>query len=258
VTTLTVSPFAGPVVARPRLAVEVWADLTWSLTRQRGWLTGLVLNLVLALAYLLVDPLTAGPTQEWAVVVGSYFVVFVLADVSTTNALGNDAGRVHRQLAAGVSLARIMIVKNLTLLLVVGVPTLLATAALTLWSADSSHLVLTLPAVLFPIMVWLGVGNLVSVVLPVRAATLRERWAGRDERRESLRWLASLALPYALCLLVDPVTDVPELITTALHRVLAGSVELPVTVVVLLALAMWGGLTAGSLAWWRHRGGRLA
>ncbi len=52
--------------------------------------------------------------------VGTYFAVFVLADVTTTNVLGADASRVHRALEAGRPLRRILFVKNLTLLVIVG------------------------------------------------------------------------------------------------------------------------------------------
>jgi len=64
----------------------------------RRWWRGLALNLVLSLLYLLLAPLTAVPHRDWAILVGSHFAAFLLADSTTTNALGLDAERVSREL----------------------------------------------------------------------------------------------------------------------------------------------------------------
>ena len=70
-------------------------------------------------------------------------------------------------MACGVSTFRSLLIKNLTLLVVVGLPTMIATAVITVTSEADYRLAITLPGVLFPILTWLGVGNLVSVALPV-------------------------------------------------------------------------------------------
>ena len=106
-------------------------DLRWAFRRPYGWLLGIGVNLALSLAYLVVVPLRGGTHRDWAILVGTYFAVFVLADVTTTNVLGVDTERTRLRLMRGLSLARILLVKNLTLLVIVGLPTLVATAAIT-------------------------------------------------------------------------------------------------------------------------------
>ncbi|MCW2809740.1 MAG: hypothetical protein JWP61_198, partial [Friedmanniella sp.] len=192
---------AGPIrgLGPDHLLRQVAADLRGSLARPWAWLGGLALNLALSLAYLVVAPLTGQSDRDWAVLVGSYFASFILADVTTTNVLGADAGRVRHHLASGTGLGRVLMVKNGALLLVVGVPLLLVTAVLTLRTESASALGLTLGGVLFPILTWLGIGNLVSVALPVRALAWRTRWAQRHDLPATLRWVVALALPYGLC-----------------------------------------------------------
>lgn len=202
---------ADPPVPRT-LPRQIWADLRWSFRPPWVWLSGIVFNLVLSLLYLIIDPLSSGPHRNWAVIVGSYFAVFVLADVTTTNVLGADAVRVTRALAHRVSLQRILLVKNLTLLIIVGVPTVIATAAITEATEGTQNLSFNIPGVIFPILTWLGVGNLVSVALPVAALPLKLRWAYRHDRRRTVRWAFHLALPYAIYLLVSPVSSLPRLI----------------------------------------------
>jgi hypothetical protein len=47
----------------------------------------------------------------------------------------------------------------------------------------------------FVVLVWLGIGDVVSVLLPYRPISLRERWAAR---RSWPRWAACLTVPYLL------------------------------------------------------------
>ena len=67
------------------------------------------------------------------ILIGTYFSSWVLADVTTTNLLGADHYRVLKGLSDGVPLWRILLIKNLALLVIVGLPTLAAAMALTLW-----------------------------------------------------------------------------------------------------------------------------
>lgn len=234
----------------PSLLALVRADLKWSFTWPMTWLTGVAANLVLSLLWLAYDPLTGHPYSDWAIVVGSYFAVFILADVTTTNVLGADTRRVRLGLARGLSLRRILLVKNLTLMVVVGVPTLLATSVITIWSEADYRLLLTLPGVLFPILVWLGVGNLVSVALPVSHRSLRQRWAERRQFRSNARWVTAVGLPYALYGLVSPLGGLPRMIARTLLP--AGLVSRG-SVVCLLGLALYGLGTWGALALGRRR-----
>jgi hypothetical protein len=237
------SDYPGATSPPPRpdqsLAEQVVLDVRWSFSRPWHWLGGVAFNVVLSLLWLVAQPLTEQPRVDWALLVGSYFAVFVLADVTTTNVLGADARRVELGLLSGVSLRRLLLVKNLSLFLIVGVPTLLATACLTVVSEADHRLLVTLPGVLFPILVWLGVGNVVSVAFPVRIRRLRTRWDQRRLLWPTTRWLAHLALPYALYFAVDPVGKLPRIVVT---RLLPFLPRVPVTrgvVLTVTGLVLW-------------------
>jgi hypothetical protein len=187
----------------------VRSEIRWAFTPPRSWLLGVLANVLLALVWLAVQPLTAhGRHHDWVILVGTYFSSFVLADVTTTNVLGCDHYRVVQGLEDGVPLWRIMFIKNLALLVLVGLPTLTAAVALTLWLETPARLGLTIPTVAVPIVSWLGVGNAVSVLLPATDAPLLRRWRQRKDWRRTGIWLLTLVLPYALYYVADPIGGV--------------------------------------------------
>lgn len=235
-----------PLTRAEGMAAQVRHEVVWFFQPPWPWLNGVAFNLVLSLLYLVVVPLSGQPHRDWAILVGSYFAVWILADVTTTNVLGADASRVHDGLDQHVPLGRILLVKNLTLLLLVGGPTLLATAVITVTHEADYRLTLTLPGVLLPILTWLGVGNLVSVLLPVATLPWRERWAQRRELRPTARWLTCLSLPYLLLFAADPVSDLPR--TILRHaRFLPPTVPVRGAILGVLGLALWAAGTGLAL-----------
>jgi hypothetical protein len=211
-----------------RLWPAVCAEIRWAFTPPRTWLMGVVVNLFLATAWLLVQPLNLGPRHyDWVVLVSTYFSSFILADVTTTNLLGADHYRVRQGLADGVALWRILVIKDLALLVIVGLPTLAVVAALTLSLETPARLGVTIPTAAVPIVSWLGVGNLVSVLHPVSVEPLIRRWRQRRNYRRTGGWILALTLPYALYYIADPMngvehrvvwTQVPALIWPVLGR----------------------------------------
>ena len=168
-----------------------------------------VFNLFLATAWLLVQPLNRGPLHyDWVVLVSTYFSSFILADVTTTNLLGADHYRVRRGLSGGVPLWRILVIKDLALLAIVGLPTLAVTMALTLSLESPARLGVTIPTVAVPIVSWQGVGNPVSVLHPVSVEPLIRHWRQRHNHRRTGSWLLALTRPYALYYVADPMNGV--------------------------------------------------
>nr|WP_208611903.1 hypothetical protein [Mycobacterium paraffinicum] len=243
---------------KPSLGAAVLAEVRWAFTAPRTWLMGVVANVIFAAAWLLVQPLTTGRHHtDWVILVGTYFSSWVLADVTTTNLFGADHYRVLAGLSGGVPFWRILLIKNLALLAIVGLPTLLAAMVLTLWLETPGRLGITIPTVAVPIVSWLGVGNLVSVLHPVSVEPLIRRWRQRGDRRRISSWLAVLTLPYALYYVADPMngveqkvlwTKVPAMIWPVFGRDTKSFVHLAI------AVAVWVVGTAAAVLWVRKRG----
>jgi hypothetical protein len=235
----------------------VGAEIRWAFTPPRTWLMGVVANVLFAAAWLLVRPLTPGHHRhDWVILVGTYFSSWVLADVTTTNMLGADHYRVHKALSDGVPFGRLLLIKNLALLAIVGLPTLAAATALTLCLETPSRLAVTVPTVAVPVVSWLGVGNLISVLHPVSVEPLTRRWRQRRDHRRTGDWLLGLTLPYVLYYVADPMggvehrvlwTQVPKLIWPMFGRDTKSVVHLAI------ALGVWLVGSAAAVLWVRKR-----
>jgi hypothetical protein len=107
-----------------------------------------------------------------------------------------------------------------------------------------------------PILLWLGVGDVVSAMLPVRTVALRRRWQRRRDVRGTLIWLVHLGLPYVLLYAVQPLGTLPRAV---LHEFTRASRTPTVrgVVVTLIGLTVW--LLGLSIAtqWARWRGLRF-
>ncbi len=244
--------------AKPDLWAAVRAEIRWAFTPPRAWLMGVVANVVFAAAWLLVQPLTIGRHHtDWVILVGTYFSSWVLADVTTTNLLGADHYRVREALSDGVPFWRIVLIKNLALLAIVGLPTLVAAMVLTLYLETPGRLGITIPTVAVPIVSWLGVGNFISVLHPVSVEPLVRRWRRRGDLRRTGGWLAVVTLPYVLYYVADPMngvehrviwTKVPTWIWPVFGRDSKSFLHLAI------ALAVWVAGTLAAVLWVRKRG----
>jgi hypothetical protein len=192
------------------LPSSVAAEIRWAFAPPRAWLAGVAVNLALSLAWLLVEPVRAEGHRDWVILVGTYFASFILADVTTTNVLGVDHIRIQNGVRGGIPASRFLLVKNLALLVIVGAPTLAAAVILTLAMETPARLWITVPEVAVPMLSWLGVGNLVSVLLPVGYEPLIRRWRQRGDVWRTMVWLTHLALPYGLFYVADPVYGLPR------------------------------------------------
>lgn len=253
------------------LPAAVGAEIRWAFHPPRTWLSGVMANLVLAAAWLVVQPLSVVHSNhmphhfhhnqlDWVVLVSTYFSSFVLADVTTTNLLGGDHYRVAQGLSDGVPLWRVLVIKNLALIVIVGLPTLSVAAALTMWKEGVPQMAMTIPNVAVPIVSWLGVGNVISVMHPVGVEPLLRRWRQRRNLRRTAGWLLAITLPYALYYVADPMggvehrvmwTQIPAAIGPVFGRDTKSFVHLA------MAMAVWLTGTVVAVLWARKRGVRF-
>ena len=160
----------------------------------------------------------------------------------------------------GVPFGRVLLIKNMALLVIVGLPTLVTSVVLTLWLETPERLAVTIPTVAVPIVSWLGVGNLFSLLHPVSVEPLIRRWRQRSDRRRTRGWIAALTLPYALYYVADPMNGVehrvlwkqiPALIRPVFGRDTKSFVHLGI------ALMVWAVGSVAAVLWVRKRGLRI-
>jgi hypothetical protein len=248
----------APAFATPSVgSVRAWLiELVWAFRHPRPWLEGVAVNLVFSLLYLVWQPLSHSHNRPPSVIlVGSYFATFILADVSTTNILGHDRIRTRRSLARGVDIRSVILRRNFVLMAVVGLPVLIATFILTLRTSSGSYrLAVTMPGVAFPIFTWIGVGNIVSVLLPVAYVPLRVRWRLRQHRTWIARWVFHLALPYGLWYLVQVIDDWPMHIIRRFRPSGVDILDVRGAIIATGGLLIWLGTTGIAVRIVRYRG----
>lgn len=200
---------------------------------------GMALNLVAALVYLGVTRYHPD-RPDWfrSVNVGVAVVVWVLADVANTNQLGRDADRVAGRLAAGHRLVPVLVRKNLELAVVLAPLAIGVSALARTFSVPDQPFAQAVLADLGAVLLWLGVGSVVSVLLPYRPLPLAER---RDRRSSWPRWGLCQVAPYVVAVVVMPVLHLPYLFVA--HLTGPGGILPP-------SLSSPGGyLAAGALFW---------
>lgn len=233
-------------------------ELRWTFTWPCGWLQGVLFNLVLAAAYLIFWPLVYDDHYSIVLLFTVYFASFIMADVTTTNIFGHDIVRTHAALSSGRSFASLIYLKNLVQAIVVIVPMLLITIGVTWYLQGAGELVLATPGILYPMLLWLGVGNIISVLYPVLPAPAS--WRIRTARQGRQHWmlhapmLISYAIPYVLYVLVA-FSDLPGNLN-ALIRMVAGEPHKWESGLILLvaSILIYVGCTKLSLRLVRDRG----
>jgi hypothetical protein len=190
---------AAPTATTGTLS-EIADELRWTFSERRGWLIGLGFNLAIAAAYVGYSHFQSHSHDVVRIAgIATGVALWVLADVINTNQLGADPDRVAARLESGHGVAHELALKNsalgvlllpLTVLISVGVR-----LALDRWRAIPHAVVLDVAVVFF----WLGIGNVLSVLLPYRPISLKERWRAK---RSWSRWALCLAVPYVALLVV--------------------------------------------------------
>lgn len=165
-----------------------------------GWLQGVMFNAVLAAAYLVIWPLTGNDHSDVVLLFTTYFATFIMADVTTTNIFGHDLPHTVRALRGGRSLESLLLMKNTVQLLLIIIPFTLITAGLSIYHRGTTDLVLAIPGILYPMLLWLGIGNLISILYPAIPVPMKWRSSHlvAGQWRMQAPMLISYAIPYVL------------------------------------------------------------
>lgn len=195
-------------------------ELRWTFTMPMIWLQSVLVNLALAAFYLLFKQPDLHGHYDTVLLYCVYFATFMLADVTTTNIFGVDMARTTQALEQGQSFLRILLRKNAVQFTVIVVPVLIVTAAWTEYLYHDSEMMRTIPGVLYPMLLFMAIGNLISVLFPVLQAPFG--WHVKEWRnwRYQVPLLTSYAIPF-LIFAAWVYTDLPGNLNTLLRT--AGS-----------------------------------
>lgn len=179
---------SGPVAAEIR---HLLAD------RPRAVLARVVITLAMALSLVSVYHVTGLARYDDAGRLTLYLFSAVIGSVVCTNALCFEAARVRAMLQRGVPLWRILLAKNLAMAALVTLAGLPVIALLTVTSdVNPVQLIDQLVTMVF---IWLGVGNVLSVVFPLR----HEPVSARLHDGTWKPFLLSFAISYGVGLTVN-------------------------------------------------------
>ncbi len=185
----------------PALARGVRGEIEYMLTRRpRTIVRSLAVSLAMGLLYLgFIRVFKWERDGQWAPYLGLFVLSVVMGGSVCINAMSFDAMRVRAALDSGARLWHLLVIKNLALLTIVAPLGFVLSALLAWrvgdWGALWKACILT---ILF-ILLWMGVGNVLSVVLPIRDEPIKKR-----KQSGSLKqFLIAFAVSYGVGYLVN-------------------------------------------------------
>lgn len=186
------APAALPDVGRRAVAEirHVFAE------RPRAVLLRIVITLGVALSMVAFYHFT-GLTRYDAGRLTLYLFSAVVGSVVCTNALCFEAQRVRRALADGESIWRLLVAKNLALAALITVAGLPVIALLTV--LGDGNPIAMIDQLVTMVFIWLGVGNVLSVVYPLRHEPVSARFSDGT----LVPYLFSFAVSYGVGLTVN-------------------------------------------------------
>ncbi len=229
----------------PALTHGLSGEIRYMLGRKpRSILTSLAVGLALGLGYLgFVRIFNWDRAQPWLPYLGLLAISFVIGGSVCLNAMSFDAMRVRAALDSGARLWHLLVVKNLALFCLVAPIGFLLSGLLAWRAGDLGAFFKACALMVCLIVLWLGVGNVLSVVVPIRDEPIRNR------RKSGT--LKPFIVAFTVAYLVGYLVNIMLLLRVFAAKELAqrlGSVVLPAILIVVSSVAMWILLTIVAVA----------
>jgi hypothetical protein len=229
----------------PALAHGVSGEIKYVLTRKpRTTVRSMGIAVGLGLLYLgYLRVFKWDQNQQWLPYLGLWVISFVMGGAVCINAMSFDAMRVRAALDTGARLWHLLVIKNLALLCLVAPIGFLLSGLLAWRAGDLGAFFKACALVLCFILLWLGVGNVLSVWLPTRDEPIRRRRQSGSLKQFLIAFAASFLIGYLVnFMLVWRVLAARALVDRL------GEAFLPGLFIVLSCLTMWMLLTVFAVA----------
>ncbi|GAA4799746.1 hypothetical protein GCM10023200_40770 [Actinomycetospora chlora] len=229
----------------PALARGLRGEIAYMLTRKpRSILKSLAVGLALGLLYLgFIRLFQWDKAHTWLPYLGLWAISVVMGGAVCLNAMSFDALRVRAALDSGARLWHLLVTKNLALLCLVA-PVGFLLSGLLAWRAGNLDAFFKACALMVSfIVLWLGVGNVLSVATPIRDEPVRQRRKDGTLKQFAIVFAVSYVIGYAVNIML-------------IWRVFAakewadrlGNATLPALFVIVSSIAMWLLLTVVAVA----------
>ena len=229
----------------PALAHGLTGEIRYILTRKpRSTVKSLAIALAMGLLYLgFIRLFEWDEDKKWLPYLGLWAIGVVMGGSVCVNAMSFDAMRVRAALDSGARLWHLLVIKNLALICIVSPIGFLLCALLAWRAGDIYAFYKACVLMLCMILLWLGVGNILSVALPSRDEPIRQR-----RRSGSLKqFVIAFAVAYLIGYLVNGMLVWRAFAAEELTARL-GSALLPSVLILISSAFMWILLTVFAVA----------
>ena len=229
----------------PALAHGVTGEIKYVLTRKpRNTVKALGIALGLGLLYLgYLRVFKWDQNQQWLPYLGLWVISFVMGGAVCINAMSFDAMRVRAALDTGARLWHLLVIKNLALLCIVAPLGFLLSALLSWRAGDLGAFFKACALVICFILLWLGVGNVLSIWLPTRDEPIRKRRESGSLKQFLIAFAASILIGYLVNFMLIWRVLAARALTDRL-----GEAFIPGVLIVLSCLSYWVLLTVFAVA----------
>ena len=229
----------------PALAHGLRGEIEYILTRKpRSVVKSLAISLALGLLYLgFIRVFEWDRNQRWLPYLGLWAISVVMGGAVCLNAMSFDAMRVRAALDGGARLWHLLIIKNLALICLVAPLGFLLSGLLAWRAGDLGALFKACALMICFIVLWLGVGNVLSVLLPIRDEPVRNRRQSGSLKQFLIAFAVSYVIGYLVNLMFLWRVFAAQQLASRL-----GEVFIPAVLIILSSVSMWLLLTVLAVA----------